>query len=257
MDKATVTFLNSSQGECSVITDTSGAVTMIDCGSESTSDFAGNEVIPYLTKQGIFKIDALFITHYHEDHANGALSLIENGYVKKLMLPDRTPQPDEEALANEIYRAALKNNVMICHVSKGDIIHCGKKQCFEILSPYPQTQASSNNLSLVIKYTFQNKKVLYTGDVEDEMLYTLNRDLEKYNVLKIPHHGGKALQNAKTAKAAGPDYAVISCGENNAYGHPDKTTLEAFKESEILRTDLENGPIIFEFRNNKIRKKEK
>ncbi len=256
VDKVTVTFLNSSQGECSLIKDSDGTVIMIDCGSESRTGFGTNEVIPYLGKQGIFKIDALFVTHYHADHANGLTDLLDAGYIGTLILPDRVPQDDEQELASQIYRSAVKNNVKILHVSKGDTILCGNSHRFDILSPYAHSEASANNLSLVIDYTYQSKHILYTGDIENEMLYMLNKTLADYDIIKIPHHGAKASQLRKTVKITKPEYAVISCGKQNKYNHPDKTTLDTFSNCEILRTDICGGPISFEIRNDEIRKKE-
>ena len=43
-----------------------------------------------------------------------------------------------------------------------------------------------------------------------------------------------------------PKYAMISCGEDNSYGHPHNTILSAFEriKAEVYRTDYD-GDITF------------
>ena len=236
-----VTFINVGQGDCALISASDGVNIMIDCGSESHSNIAENEIIPYLRRQNVHKIDALFVTHYHEDHVNGICDLINNGYVKSLVLPDRLPVYYEKENAFIIYEAASKKNVPIKHVSKDDTVTINDHK-FDILNPDTNYTMEANDASMVIKYTYGKTKVLFTGDIEYLGQYLLIDQVKDIDIVKVAHHGGQNAFNGQLAKKLSGKYAVISCGENNKYKHPHDDTLKAFKEYKILRTD-KHGPI--------------
>ncbi len=245
-----VTFINVGQGDCTLISASDGINVMIDCGSESHSNIAGNEIIPYLRRENVYKLDAVFVTHYHEDHVNGICDLINNGYVKTLILPDRLPLDDEKENAFLIYETALKKNLPIRHVSKDDTVKIDGHK-FDILNPDNNYTMDANNSSMVIKYTFGKTKVLFTGDVESLGQYLLLDSVKDIDIVKVAHHGGKNAFSDQLAKKLSGKYAVVSCGENNMYKHPHDDTLKAFKDYKILRTD-KLGPIKFKIKKDKI-----
>ena len=65
------------------------------------------------------------------------------------------------------------------------------------------------------------------------------------DVLKLGHHGSKTSTSGAFLNKVNPEYAVISCGMGNSYGHPHKETLNKLhsKGVKILRTD-EQGTVI-------------
>lgn len=65
------------------------------------------------------------------------------------------------------------------------------------------------------------------------------------DVYKVGHHGSRSSTSKKFFKAVNPDYAVISCGEGNSYGHPHAETLNTLRTNgvAVYRTD-EDGTII-------------
>ena len=89
------------------------------------------------------------------------------------------------------------------------------------------------------------------SDTEEYTQYRIRENLPDCDIVKIAHHGAKCSMSDKTAKKVKAQYAVISCGKNNRYSHPDIHTLTAYNESEILRTDTE-GTITFTFKNDRI-----
>jgi competence protein ComEC len=96
----------------------------------------------------------------------------------------------------------------------------------------------------VAKLEYQKVSFLFTGDIEEkaqkELINSIGRQLSSL-VLKVPHHGGKALL-ADFLKKVDPQIAVISVGIKNKYGHPDQKTLELLGQIKVLRTD-QNGTI--------------
>ena len=65
-------------------------------------------------------------------------------------------------------------------------------------------------------------------------------------VLNAGHHGSSTSNSAVFIRAASPEFAAISCGLNNDYGHPHRETVSAFNDFKIkyFRTDYD-GDIIF------------
>ncbi len=249
-DNTMVAFLNASQGDCSIICTDSGKCAMIDCGSEDAYKFGENEVMGYLAKNNISKINLLFVTHFHEDHVNAICTLMENDMVEKLVVPSRPVHEDEEASAGDIYRTAAKLHIPIEHVKENDRIVFEKEHLFDIVW-LNNFEKSSNESSMVISYMYGKNKILFTGDIEETSQYMLADSLGKHNIVKVPHHGGGSSMSQKFADTVMSEYAVISCGKNNRYSHPAEETLNAYANSKIFRTDTD-GPVVFSLTKNKI-----
>lgn len=84
------------------------------------------------------------------------------------------------------------------------------------------------------------------GDAEKEVEEKLPNKEIQTDVLKVGHHGSDTSSTAAFLEKVSPKYAVISCGKNNRYGHPDSITLQNLESvgSVILRTDLDGTIII-------------
>ena len=52
----------------------------------------------------------------------------------------------------------------------------------------------------------------------------------KLDYLKVAHHGSNSSTPAELLKLTRPSLALISCGENNAYGHPHVEVIERLEE---------------------------
>lgn len=109
-----------------------------------------------------------------------------------------------------------------------------------------------NNYSAVVKIIYGESSFLFTGDaekiVESEIL---NSEID-VDVLKVGHHGSETSSSDAFIQKVSPDIAVISCGENNSYGHPDEITIDTLNkyDTEIYRTD-ESGTVIVTADQNK------
>ena len=85
-------------------------------------------------------------------------------------------------------------------------------------------------------------------EVEKDLIKKYN--LTNIDVLKVGHHGSKTSSGKNFIDEISPKYSIISVGNNNRYGHPNKEVLNNLKDSKIYRTD-QNGSIMFEIQNNK------
>ena len=120
-----------------------------------------------------------------------------------------------------------------------------------VLGPLEIVESDSdNNNSLVLKIDHGNNSFLFTGDAENkEELDILHTSVNlKSTVLKVGHHGSASSTGEEFLAAVDPAVAIISCGEDNEYGHPTEEVLERLKshEVQILRTDLQGDITFFE-----------
>lgn len=205
-------------------------------------------LVPFLKSEGIRTVDKLILTHGDADHIGGAIALLEEIRVKQLILP-RVSE-----------RSALEQDVMSIAREKGTDIYLagmgtGWKTAqgeFFILNP-SESSGERNDLSIVLHATIGGKKWLFTGDlgIEGEMLLIQENKQIDTDVLKVGHHGSKYSSSDSFLEETTPDYAVISVGERNRYGHPGKEVIARLEEQgiRIFRTD-ENGAIIYKFKGH-------
>ena len=94
----------------------------------------------------------------------------------------------------------------------------------------------------------QKCDILITGDLSSlgEKLLLKSKDIPDLTVLVAGHHGSKSSTCQVLVDATSPEYALISVGEDNYYGHPHDEVVERLEQAGcmVYRTDL-NGTIIF------------
>ena len=113
---------------------------------------------------------------------------------------------------------------------------------------------NENDNSSVIYTELNNYKFLFMGDVGVEVEEDL---IEKYNlqnidVLKVGHHGSRTSSSKKFIDEINPKYSIISVGNKNRYGHPNKEILNNLDTSKVYRTD-QDGSIMFKVWNDKLK----
>ena len=113
---------------------------------------------------------------------------------------------------------------------------------------------NENDNSNVVYFIVNNYKFLLMGDAgvgkEKDILDEYN--LSDIDALKVGHHGSKTSSSKEFINEINPKYGIISVGNNNRYGHPNKEVLENLKDSKIYRTD-QDGSIMVKIKNNKLK----
>lgn len=255
-----VAFLDVGQGDSAVITSDDGFCAVIDTGGlgylEADNNTGSRVVIPYLERMGITRIDALILSHFDSDHTLGAAELLESVEVGAVAVPDYDFPPSGSADA--VVEAVEKSGTPVYKLGAGDSFSAGDI-VFNCI--YPDEAASDrfdddNSGSLVINAEIDGVSVLFTGDMGAEQeAAVLEAGLAAAvdtDILKVAHHGSAYSSTGEFISAASPEYAVISCGKNNIYGHPAPDTVKRLEDggADIYST-AERGSIIFKIINGR------
>ncbi len=235
-----VCFFDVGQGDCALVS-SNGKNCLIDTGTGE----GVKPLIEKLTAQNVRNIDVLNISHYHADHTGGLLDIVKAFSVENLLFPREFPDTNVSNRVDLAKRECLAADGEYYTAKKGSKIYIGDFT-LEVLYQNQNTD-DENNRSVYIMAEMENRKFLFTGDAGKESEEKLIKTAKiKCDVLKSPHHGSSYSSADEFLDKADPDYAVISCGEGNSYGHPHKETLENYDARNIktYRTDV-NGDVTF------------
>jgi len=230
-----VHFIDVGQGDCTLIQLPENKVMLIDAGENGYED----KIFEYIDNLGIEKIDYLVATHPHSDHIGGMEEIIREYDIGEIYMPNAvTSTKTYENVLDEIAGKNMKINS--AYAGKTIFDYSGVRA--EIISPQKGAEFDDlNNYSVVIRLVYGEKSFLLMGDAEKEIEeYILKNHTDlKSDVIKVGHHGSSTSSKAEFIESVKPEYAVISCGKGNEYGHPHKETSKILKETgaEVLRTD--------------------
>lgn len=229
----TVTFLDVGQGDASVL-QCGGQTMMIDGGKAKASSY----IYSWLKKNQISYLDVMVATHTDADHIGGLPGALNYAKVGTAYCPVTS---GTTKTFQSFVRYLKKQGKSITVPEAGDEFSLGGAQV-RILGP-TDPQAEGNNSSIVLKVTFGDTSFLFTGDAEreeEQELLESGYDLES-TVLKVGHHGSDTSTSYLFLRTVNPQYAVISVGADNTYGHPTEAVLSRLRDADVktCRTDLQ------------------
>ena len=241
-NKSYVYYLDVGQGDASLIINKKHKnVVMIDTGGIVDNNYLSNNIITFLNSLGVRRIDNLILTHGDYDHMGNAFNIINNVKVNKVIFNCGSYSNLEKELIN------LLNNKNINYdscINKVDNLSFLNTRIYD----------NENDNSNVIYTEIYGYKFMFMGDAgvdkEKDILNKFN--ISNIDYLKVGHHGSKTSSSKKFIESIKPKNVVISVGNNNRYGHPNKEVLDVLKDSKIYRTD-EDGSIMFKIKNNKLK----
>ena len=237
-----VWFFDVGQGDATFIITPNGQQILIDAGPSAKVLSKLGAVMPFWDRS----IDAVVMTHPDSDHIAGFVSVFERYDVGMVI---ESGASASTSVARTVDQAAADENSQQKLVKAGDVFEIDGVW-FEVLWPADVTDGevveNRNDASIVLSVSYGNTTVLLTGDVEEETEFELLNELEPIDVLKAGHHGSISSSSIEFLSAASPEYSVISCGEDNQYGHPHSIVLDRLEHegSEVLRTDLDGDILL-------------
>lgn len=236
-----VTFLDVGQGDAIFIQAPNGNQVLIDAGPGSKVLGELSKVMPFYDRS----LDLIIATHPDSDHIGGFLDVLKTYRSGLVMEPG---VDSESAFYREFERLLEKNNIKKILARRGMKVMLDDSVYLLVLFPDRNvTGWDTNDASIVVKLIYGKTSFLLTGDSPQKMenyLVFLDGQNLKSDVLKAGHHGSKTSSSESFIKYVSPEYAIISAGKNNRYGHPHKETLDVLEKFKvkILRTD-EQGTI--------------
>ena len=224
------------QGQCILLQNGKQTV-LVDCGGDE-GEYDGEDTARELLSRGIFRVDALILTHYDADHIGGAAQFLERVGVDRLVLPDL---PEESALMTELLRSAEEKQIETDYITEKTVYSFGSGS----LTLFPPPDRDADNASLSALMSDGEYDILITGDLDSdgEAALLAQYDLPDLEVLVAGHHGSKYSTSARLLRQTTPELVLICVGENS-YGHPTQEVLNRIAAigAAVLRTD-ESGDI--------------
>lgn len=239
-----VHYLDVGQGDASLIV-FDGHAMLIDAGPDSK----GTAVQYYLQKQGISSLDYVVITHPDTDHIGGMDVILTKFECKNVIMLDAE---SDTAAYRDVCSAMEYKHYKATQPTIGSQYKLGEVSV-TFLGP-KETVDNDNDNSIICLVEYGKTSFLFTGDAEAKGENVLCSGNLSVDVYQVGHHGSETSSSEKLLDLINPQYAIISCGTGNAYGHPHEAVLNRLKSRniEVFRTD-EQGSIVATSDGNVIR----
>ena len=239
----TVYFLDIGQGDAIFIDSPTHGRLLLDGGKNMKVLTELGKILPFADK----RIDVLIESHPDSDHIGGLPEVVSRYKVGVFLEPG---VESDNIIDDELHRRLEEKKIPEILARRGMVINFGDGVKLEILFPNQDVSKwETNRASIIARLVYGEKSFLLTGDspiVIENVMLNLDSEILDSDVLKAGHHGSRTSTSLPYAQAVSPEYAVISAGLNNTYGHPHKEVLDILKKlgTNILSTaDL--GTIIF------------
>lgn len=227
-----VYFIDVGQADAALVV-CEGKTMLIDGGNADDS----NLMYAFLKNKGISHLDYVIATHAHEDHVGGLAGALNYATVGTVYCP--ATSYNSNAFRN-FAKGVQNQGKSITVPTTSTRFSLGGAECTVLAV---NTTADTNNSSIVLRVVYGNTSFLFTGDAEREVEQAMiNRGVPlSATVLKVGHHGSSTSSSYQFIWNVMPDYAVISCGKGNSYGHPHDEVLSRLQNADVhlFRTDMQ------------------
>lgn len=229
---SSVTVLDVGQADAILIRQ-GGTVALVDCGLDE-------RVVSALVRNNVHHIDAVFVTHWDEDHWGGLPAVLEQFSVGTIAV---AADALEDAPAEVLNRPGVEYR----QVRRGDTVDIGSF-CARVMWPFESVDGEGNEDSLVLLLSYAQEgkslRVLLTGDAELDQEREFVQEVGDINVLKLGHHGSKVSVDTDLLGTLKPELSIASAGEGNRYGHPSDACIDAVRDAGgAFACTIEHGDI--------------
>ncbi len=195
------------------------------------------------------RIDILVLTHPHEDHVAGMPLLLERYRIGRIYETGmRGPGPGYRAFDRDLARPGAPPRALLltgARIAVDDLrLHVLWPDPGRVPRDPPDAGRGINDVSVVLLGEVAGRRILLTGDVEDDVDPLLaSRGLPPVDILKVAHHGSATASTPAFLDEVRPKVAIVSAGAGNPYGHPARSTIDrlAATGARVLRTDTDGS----------------
>lgn len=237
-----VSFIDVGQGDSALLQTSDGINVLIDGGPVD----AGPTVVAYLQQEGVDTIDVVVMSHPHADHIGGLGAVFSSTIPVDAVVYNG--QPCYTSACQDVWTGMQRRGLTPTPAVAGQTYAWGGIAA-AVVNPQPTPSGNWNEDSVVLRVGYGNEHFLFTGDIgtsTEDSLLAQGVPLAA-EVLKVAHHGSRYSSSAAFLAAVDPDFAVISVGAGNPYGHPTQETLDRLRAAGacIFRTDLAGTLTVF------------
>jgi len=268
--KSKIHFIDVKQGDCTFVELPMGEKIFIDTGREECYC----KISRYLERLNIKKgdvIDFVILTHSDSDHSGGFCKILKDYQVKNVFIPRINStfdcengnenvnwKTDDSQSWRKIKEEIYNENCNVYYNFRDYSIN-GINFYIDFFSPLEEIYDDENDYSPFFILKIFDTKIMFTGDnsTNNERSFLdcysnqIDQNFFDVDILHVAHHGSKSSTSLDFLSALSPEIAVISCGENNGYGHPTNEVINSLidEEIQIFRTDT-MGSILFAVNEN-------
>jgi len=242
MPSLRATVIDVGQGDAILLELPNQHTVLVDSGPKFLTNDSGERMIaPMLKRKGIEALDAIILTHAHDDHVGGCKYLLENFRIGRLILSDSAwpSRPFKETLT-----LARELGIPILLARAGESLQFDPTTRIFVLHAAPKARPRDlNDESVVVKIVYGQSSLILMGDastrVEEELLYG-GAPVLSSDVIKVAHHGAVTSSGTEFLETLKPTLALISVGRENKFKHPTPVILSRYESMgiETRRTDL-------------------
>ena len=235
-----VYFLDIGQGDSIFIETPTHKHLLLDGGPNKKVLTELGKILPFGSKS----IDVMIESHPDKDHIGGLPEVVSRYNVGIFLEPG---VESENSIDDELHTRLQAKNIPKIIAKRGMVINFGDGVSLKILFPNQDVSKwETNDASIVAKLEYGEKSFLLTGDSPiktENILLKLNPNILDSDVLKAGHHGSRTSTSLTYAEAVSPEYAVISAGKDNTYGHPTKEVLDILSQvgAKVVTTEIAGG----------------
>lgn len=233
-NKYEVHFLDTGQSDC-ILIKTGANNYLIDTGASYYSD----KILKYLDLNEVDRIDTIILTHYHDDHYGGLLTIADNKKVNKVLLPMH-----DDKMKYIMYKQLTKRGINVKYIANNYILKEDKMN-LKAITPFKEDKRIENNNSIVLQGEIDGVKYLFSADcekAEEEYMIKTNK-ISCCDILKVAHHGLNTSSTEDFLKKASPKVAILTC---NGVESPETKVMNRINGigSIAIRTDLQGSIVI-------------